>query len=122
MIDARVQIKELLESIEHDGLTVKMNYPKSISDVPLITFFQIGNTGTGMHSVVDNLSFQVDVWTGNFEECIDVMMKADEKMTGLGFNRDYESPDSDSYDASGYYRKILRYSSKVDTRTNRLIS
>ncbi len=122
MIDARVQIKELLESIEHDGLTVKMNYPKSISDVPLITFFQIGNTGTGMHSVVDNLSFQVDVWTGNFEECIDVMMKADDKMTDLGFNRDYESPDGDSYDASEYYRKTLRYSSKVDTRTNRLIS
>nr|DAU86320.1 MAG TPA: tail component [Caudoviricetes sp.] len=122
MIDARIQIRELLESIEHDGLTVKMNYPKSINGVPLITFFQIGNTGSGMHSVIDNLSFQIDVWTDNFDECIDITLLVDEKMIDLGFNRDYESPDSDIIDASGYYKKTLRYSSKVDTRTNRLIS
>lgn len=52
------------------------------------------------------------------------MLKVDEKMVDLGFNRDYESPDDDgdNVDASGYCRKTLRYSSKVDTRTNRLIS
>ena len=27
MIDARGQIRELLESIDHDGLKVKMSYP-----------------------------------------------------------------------------------------------
>lgn len=122
MIDARGQIRELLESIDHDGLKVKMSYPKSIGDVPLITFIQIANTGTGMHSVVNNLGFQIDVWATTRDECIDIMLKVDDKMTNLGFNRDYESPDEDSYDASGYYRKTLRYSSKVDTRTNRLIS
>ncbi|MFQ9802610.1 MAG: hypothetical protein ACLRXD_00785 [Coprococcus sp.] len=122
MIDARGQIRELLESIDHDGLKVKMSYPKSIGDVPLITFIQIVNTGTGMHSVVDNLGFQIDVWATTRDECIDIMLKVDDKMTDLGFNRDYESPDGDSYDASEYYRKTLRYSSKVDTRTNRLIS
>lgn len=122
MIDARIQIRELLESIEYDGLTVKMNYPKSINGVPLITFFQISNTGSGMHSVIDNLSFQIDVWTDNFDECIDITLLVDEKMIDLGFNRDYESLDSDIIDASGYYKKTLRYSSKVDTRNNRLIS
>lgn len=122
MIDARGQIRELLESIDHDGLKVKMSYPKSIGDVPLITFIQIVNTGTGMHSVVDNLGFQIDVWATTRDECIDIILKVDDKMTDLGFNRDYESPDGDSYDASEYYRKTLRYSSKVDTRTNRLIS
>ncbi len=122
MIDARGQIRELLESIDHNGLKVKMSYPKSIGDVPLITFIQIANTGTGMHSVVDNLGFQIDVWATTRDECIDIMLKVDDKMTDLGFNRDYESPDGDSYDASEYYRKTLRYSSKVDTRTNRLIS
>lgn len=122
MIDARGQIRELLESIDHDGLKVKMSYPKSIGDVPLITFIQIANTSTGMHSVVDNLGFQIDVWATTRDECIDIMLKVDDKMTDLGFNRDYESPDGDSYDASEYYRKTLRYSSKVDTRTNRLIS
>ena len=111
MIDARGQIRELLESIDHDGLKVKMSYPKSIGDVPLITFIQIVNTGTGMHSVVDNLGFQIDVWATTRDECIDIMLKVDDKMTDLGFNRDYESPDGDSYDASEYYRKTLRYSS-----------
>lgn len=124
MIDARGQIRELLESIDHNGLKVKMSYPKSIGDVPLITFIQITNTGTGMHSVVDNLGFQIDIWATTLDECIDIMLKVDEKMVDLGFNRDYESPDDDgdNVDASGYYRKTLRYSSKVDTRTNRLIS
>lgn len=124
MIDARGQIRELLESIDHNGLKVKMSYPKSIGDVPLITFIQIANTGTGMHSVVDNLGFQIDIWATTLDECIDIMLKVDEKMVDLGFNRDYESPDDDgdNVDASGYCRKTLRYSSKVDTRTNRLIS
>ena len=119
MIDARGQIRELLESIDHNGLKVKMSYPKSIGDVPLITFIQITNTGTGMHSVVDNLGFQIDIWATTLDECIDIMLKVDEKMVDLGFNRDYESPDDDgdNVDASGYYRKTLRYSSKVDTRT-----
>lgn len=124
MINARAQIKELLESIDYDGLKVKHGYPKSISYVPLITFIQITNTGTGMHSVVENLGFQIDIWSRNFKECISIMQKVDEKISELGFNRDYESPDDDgdNVDASGYYKKTLRYSSKVDTRTNRLIS
>lgn len=122
MIDARGQIRELLESVEYEGLKVKMSYPKSIGDVPLITFIQMTNTGTGMHSVVNNLGFQIDIWAITLDECIEIMLKVDEKMTDLGFNRDYESPDDDSVDASGFRKKTLRYSSKVDTRTNRLIS
>lgn len=123
-IDARKQIKELLESIEYNELKVKHGYPKSISYVPLVTFIQIANTGTGMHSVVENLGFQIDIWSRTFKECISIMLMVDEKMVDLGFNRDYESPDDDgdNVDASGYCRKTLRYSSKVDTRTNRLIS
>lgn len=124
MIDARKQIKELLESIEYNELKVNHGYPKSISYVPLVTFIQIANTGTGMHSVVENLGFQIDIWSRTFKECISIMLMVDEKMVDLGFNRDYESPDDDgdNVDASGYCRKTLRYSSKVDTRTNSLIS
>lgn len=121
MIDARKQIKELLKSIEYENLTVKLNYPKTISQTPLITYFQMGNTSTKI-SVRDHISYQIDVWSDDGEECITLAQMVDEKMCGLGFKRDYASPDSDMVDASGYKRKILRYSSYVDTRTNRLIT
>ena len=46
MVDARKQIKELLEEIEINGMKVSMNFPKEIDSVPLITFFEINNSNT----------------------------------------------------------------------------
>lgn len=120
MIDARVQILELLRSIEYKNLKVKMNFPKEISNVPLITYFELTNSNTEI-SVRDSLSYQIDVWEGTFEKVIDLMQLVDEKLTDLGFKRDYVSPDDDSVDSTGFYRKTLRYSRYVDTRTGRLI-
>lgn len=120
MVDARIQIKELLEGIEYEGLKVSMGFPKKISYVPLITLFEITNSSTGI-KVRDLLAYQIDCWAENFEAVIDIMQLVDEQMVNLGFKRDYVSKDEDAIDASGYYRKILRYSSYVDTRTNRLI-
>ena len=123
MVDARIQIMELLREIEVVGLSVKMNFPKSINDAPLLTFFEINNTRPNKAiKVKETISYQIDCWTEDFESCIDLMQAVDEKMTVLGLNRDYVSPDSDCYDASGFYRKTLRYSCNVDTRTNRIIS
>lgn len=122
MVDARVQILELLKELKEDwhGLEVKMQFPKDIKSVPLITFFEISNSNTNI-KVRDSLSFQIDVWENTFEKCIDLMNLVDEVIRGLGLNRDFVTPDSDSVDASGYYRKTLRYSRCVDTRTGRLI-
>lgn len=120
MVDAREQILELLREIDYPELKVKMQFPKQITAVPLVTYFEMTNTGTTVF-FVDKISFQFDVWTETFESCIDLMQLVDKKITGLGLIRDYVSPDSDVVDASGYYRKTLRYSRKVDTRTNRLI-
>lgn len=120
MIDAREQILALLEEIDFPELQVKMQFPKEIESVPLVTFFEVLNTNTDI-SVVDQIAFQVDVWTNTFVSCIDLTQLVDEKITGMGLKRDYVSPDSDVVDASGYHRKTLRYSRKVDKRTNRLI-
>ena len=46
MVDARVQILDLLKEIDTDGLKVSMNFPKKIDTVPLITFFEINNSNT----------------------------------------------------------------------------
>lgn len=120
MVDARIQIKELLKSIIYDGLSVKMGFPKTVNKVPLITFFEISNTNTNI-SVRDYMSLQIDVWEESFENAMYLVQLVDEKMTTLGFKRDYVSPDSDTADPSGYYRKVMRYSRYIDTRTNRLI-
>ena len=120
MVDARVQILDLLKEIDTDGLKVSMNFPKKIDTVPLITFFEINNSNTNI-KIRDFLSYQIDVWADSFESVIDLAMLADEKMITLGFKRDYVTPDSDRVDASGLYRKTLRYSRYVDVRTNRLI-
>lgn len=120
MIDARMQILELLKSIKYKNLKVTMNFPKEIKSVPLITYFEIVNSSTDI-GVRDSLSYQIDIWENSFEKVIDLMQLADEKMIDLGFKRDYVSPDDDSVDSSGIYRKTLRYSRYVDTRTGRLI-
>jgi hypothetical protein len=120
MVDARKQIKELLEEIEINGMKVSMNFPKEIDSVPLITFFEINNSNTDT-KFRDSISYQIDVWAGTFETVIDMAMEASKKLENLGLKRDYVSPDSDSIDASGLYRKTLRYSRHVDIRTNRLI-
>ena len=120
MIDARIQILDLLREIDFSGLTVAMNFPKTIKNVPLITFFEINNSNTNK-KVRDSISWQIDVWTDNFESCIDLMQEIDDKMMFLGVNRDYVSPDSDAVDPSGFYRKTLRYSCNVDIRNNRII-
>ena len=116
MVDARKQIKELLEEIEINGMKVSMNFPKEIDSVPLITFFEINNSNTDT-KFRDSISYQIDVWADTFE----TVMEASKKLEKLGLKRDYVSPDSDSIDASGLYRKTLRYSRHVDIRTNRLI-
>lgn len=120
MVDARVQILELLRSIKYKNLKVTMNFPKEINNVPLITYFEMINSSTDIQ-VRDKLAYQIDVWESNFEKVIDLMQLVDEKMIKLGFKRDYVSPDDNSVDSSGIYRKTLRYSRYVDTRTNRLI-
>ena len=118
MIDARIQLKELLEA---EGLQVKPRYPKEITTVPLVTFFELTNTSTEI-KVRDSISFQFDMWADTFEEVIDLTHTVDLVMRNLGLKRDYVSADNDSVDTSGYYRKTARYSRYVDTRTNRLIN
>lgn len=118
MIDARIQLKELLE--EH-GLNVKPRYPKNVESVPLVTFFELTNSNTDV-KCRDSISFQFDMWANTFEEVIDLTQEVDTIIRNLGLKRDYISADNDCVDVSGYYRKTARYSRHVDTRTNRLIN
>lgn len=121
MINAREQIKNLLESIElSKPFKVKMQFPQSVSDGAMITYFELANESTNI-PVVDKIDFQIDCWAYDMETLVELYMKADEKLTGIGFLRRFSSADIMPTEPNGYFRKTFRYGRKVDTRTNRLI-
>lgn len=121
MINAREQIKTMLESITLPvPFEVKMQFPQSITDGVQVTYFELTNENTVI-PVVDKIAFQIDCWAYDMETLTEMYMKIDELMRGTGFLRQYSSPDILPSEIRGYYRKTLRYGRRVDTRTNRLI-
>lgn len=121
MQNYRKEIKSVLENIECDiPFKVKMAFPESINEGNIISYFELSNTSTNI-PVVDDIAYQVDIWTFDLEELFELLSLADDAMTEKGFQRQFISPDSMLHDASGYLRKTLRYGSRVDRLLNRLI-
>lgn len=117
----REEIKETLESIESDiNFKVQMAFPESTNDGNVISYFELSNVSTSI-LVVDDISYQIDLWFFDLEELFCILSLADEVMTAKGFLRTFVSPDSMLHDISGYLRKTLRYARRVETLTNRLI-
>lgn len=120
MTDYREFIRDLLLTIEYDKpFKVLPNFPKSQNDGVIISFAEQSNIST-RYSVVDDITYAINVWAYDLETLIDLSNLADEKLTGIGFRRTFCSPD-DKADNSGYYRKILYYNRKVDKRYGCLI-
>ncbi len=121
MVDAREQIKDLLESIEYEKpFRVKMTFPQSVNDGILITYNEVLNNQTAV-SVVDEIAFLVDIWALDMVTMVDLSCLVSDKLTGIGLKRQFTSPDSSPEENGGYFRKTMRFGRKVDTRTNRLI-
>ncbi len=121
MIDAREQIKTLLENITLSvPFEVKMQFPQSYADGVQVTYFELTNENTAI-PVVDKIAFQIDCWAYDMETLVELYMKIDEVMRKTGFLRSFASHDIFPSEIGGYYRKTLRYSRRVDTRTYRLI-
>lgn len=117
----RTEIKETLESIDSDiSFKVKMAFPESINDGNIISYFELTNTSTNI-PIVDDISYQIDLWFYDLEELLTALSCVDKVMTEKGFLRQFVSPDSMIHDTSGYLRKSIRYGRRVDTLTNRLI-
>lgn len=121
MVDARKQIKRALEGIESDTVfKVKMQFPQSVNDGEMITYFELLNQQTYI-SVVDEIAFQVDVWAYSMAKLCELAGKASDVLTDIGLKRQFVSPDILPTGNGGYFRKTMRFGRKVDTRTNRLI-
>ena len=121
MIDARLQIKELLEGIElSKPFKVKMNFPQSVSDGVMVTYFELLNKSTNI-PVVDEIAFQIDCWAYDMETLVELSQKVDDALIGMGLLRQFTSPDYPPDEQGRYFRKTMRYGRRADTRTNRLI-
>lgn len=121
MIDARLQIKELLEGIElSKPFKVKMKFPQSVSDGVMVTYFELLNKSTNI-PVVDEIAYQLDCWAYDMETLVELSQKVDDALIGMGLLRQFTSPDYPPDEQGGYFRKTMRYGRRADTRTNRLI-
>ena len=124
MIDIRNEIKETLSKVKPSfDIKVKMAFPEQVvynNAERWITYFELSNIDTNTPTVQE-IAFQVDLWTVTFAELQEAMLLIDEEMKKKGLIRQFVSPDSIMNDPSGYKRKTFRYGSRVDLMFNRFI-
>lgn len=125
MIDIRNEIKETLSKVKPSfDIKVKMAFPEQVfynNAERWITYFELSNIDTEIPTVQD-IAFQVDLWTVTFAELQEATLLIDEEMKKKGLKRQFVSPDSIMNDPSGYKRKTFRYGSRVDLMFNRFIN
>lgn len=114
LVSASVQLLTTLRTLD---AAVVEQWPSSELDSPTIVVQEIGNNHTSV-PVVDDLSYQVDVWTEDADATRSLFAQADELITQTGFHRTMLSPLS--VDGFGW-RQSGRYGRRVDKRTLRLI-
>lgn len=119
LVDARPQIKAALEGMETDlAFSVRQSYPREREDGVVITYGEFNNRSTDC-PVVDEISYQVDIWAFDRETVVKLTSLVNRAMLGIGLLRQYMGPDV--AENSQYERKTLRFGRKVDKRTMRLV-
>lgn len=119
LVDARPQIKTALEGMETDlAFSVRQSYPREREDGVVITYGEFNNRSTDC-PVVDEISYQVDIWAFDRETVVKLTGLVNRAMLGIGLLRQYMGPDV--VENSQYERKTLRFGRKVDKRTMRLV-
>lgn len=89
MIDANAIVREILKTI--DGVTVTFYHPEKFNTLPVISYYEVGNT-TGM--CFDNAeqgqktNMVIDIWCKGAGECSRLAIKVDAAMQKEGWRRD----------------------------------
>lgn len=121
LVDARGQVKAALEeALAGSGAAVRQSWPVEAQEGIVVTYGEHQNTSTGC-SVVDEVSYQVDIWAFDRETVIALSALVNRAMAAIGLKRQYSSPDEGSKTALGYEHKSFRFGRRVDKRTMRLI-
>lgn len=110
MINARKQIFEALQELTEN---VKLTRPEGDVTFPLITYAEITNVNVSPRE--DRIEYQVDAYHNTFADCLALSQDIDDVMTGLGWHRTYETPDTQTRRAKDFYQKTLNYAARVDT-------
>ncbi len=119
MIDAREQIRAALSALETEvPYTLRGRYPKGAAEGNAVIWGEYANVGTAC-PVVDEVVFQVDLWTETPAARLALTEAVNRAMTGLGLRRVYAGPESYDEGAGGCYRRTLRFGRKVDKRWGR---
>lgn len=121
LVDGRAQIKAALEdAAAGEAVTVRQSWPRSKEDGVLITYGEYSNVSTAC-SVVDAVSYQVDIWAFDRETVVALSAKINEAMAALGLKRLYAGPDEGGSTVLGYEHKLFRFGGNVDKRTMRMV-
>jgi hypothetical protein len=119
LVDLREQVKEALEQIDCDvAFSVRQSYPRERAEGVIITYNEFNNRSTDC-SVVDELSYQIDIWAFDRETVVKLTEKVNRAMLELGLRRVYMGPDKS--EDSKYERKTMRFGRKIDKRFMRLV-
>lgn len=120
-VDARGQVKELLEGMECSvPYTVRASFPKGRPEGNVVTWKEYANVSTPI-PVVDEIVFQVDLWTADQESIFALSQGVNRALVGAGFARRFAGPAAWRDEGMGYYHRVLRFGRKVDKRFMRLI-
>ena len=121
LVDAREQVYTALAEMQTaQPYSLHSSYPKGTPEQPVVTWAEYSNVATDC-PVVDELVFQIDLWTRDRAGQQELSQAVNQTMTALGLKRVYAGPDRYEDTGSGCWRKTFRFGRKVDKRTMRLI-
>lgn len=121
LVDLRPQVYQALEeAVAGLSVSVRQSWPRSRNEGVLITYGEYSNTSTSV-SVVDAISYQVDIWAFDRETVVTLSQRVNAAMVGLGLKRQYAGADEGGVTAMGYEHKVFRFGRRVDKRTMRLV-
>ena len=118
LVDARQQVKTALEGIESErSFDVRQSWPREEADGVVITYSEYDNRSTDC-PVVDELSYQIDIWTFDRETAVELAALVNRAMLELGLKRTYMG---EIMENGVFQRKTMRFGRKIDKRWMRLM-
>ena len=121
LVDARGQVRQALEGMEGSvSFTLRASFPKGKTQGNVVTWKEYSNVSTNI-PVVDEIVFQVDLWTMGGDDQAVLSQGVNRAMVGIGFRRVYAGPVEYDENGAGYLHRVFRFGRKVDKRFMRLI-
>jgi len=121
LVDGREAVKNALAAIEtKTPFTLRSGFARAAAEGDVVTWEEYANLSTDC-PVVDELVYQVTVWTEDLDRLRELCTGVNRALTGLGLRRVYTSPDGFDGGTPGRCTKTFRFGRRVDKRTMRLV-